>query len=140
MAIQRLFVQNFMYCNMKTKISDLKTFLLIKFSKVGLTTFVCESKTYLTFLNPRWLFWNKNDKENVSRCHQIWNPRTTKKVMEVSRSSVRTFNLTFFVVLRFQIWWLESIDFSSVWFGLSCNIGWVTIGVAVKSEAKNHKL
>ena len=56
LAIQRLFVQNFMYCNMKTKISDLKTFLLIKFSKVGLTTFVCESKTYLTFLNPRWLF------------------------------------------------------------------------------------
>ena len=34
----------------------------------------------LTFLNSRWHFWNKNDDENISRCNQIWNWRTTKKV------------------------------------------------------------
>ena len=27
----------------------------------------------LTFLKPRWHFWNKNDEENMSRRHQIWN-------------------------------------------------------------------
>ena len=35
---------------------------------------------------PWWLFWNKN----MSRCHQIWNQRTSKKVMEVPSSRVRT--------------------------------------------------
>ena len=34
----------------------------------------------LTFLNSRWHFWNKNDDENMSRCNQIWNRSTTKKV------------------------------------------------------------
>ena len=34
--------------------SDLKTFSLIKFSKVSLTTFACESKTYYCYY---WHFW-----------------------------------------------------------------------------------
>ena len=44
-----------MYWNVKTKIRVIwKIFLLIKFSKVGLITFACESKTYFCYC---WHFW-----------------------------------------------------------------------------------
>ena len=61
----------------------------------------------LTFLNSRWHFWNKNDYENMSRCHQIWNQRTTRKVMEanVIKPTFENFiNKIFFKWLWFLFW------------------------------------
>ena len=39
-----------------------------------------------TFWKPRLFFWNKNDGDKLSRCKQISNRRTTRKVRLVSRS------------------------------------------------------
>ena len=90
----------------------------------------------LTFLNSRWYFWKKNDDENMSRCNQIWNWSTTKKVRfnRVLILLLRT-SITFFVVLQFQIW-LQLDMFSTSFLFQKCQLEFQNVNFEKKSLLK----